>query len=47
MNYGMRGFVLEDHDSSTTGRAHRLGAECDQLELMTKRNPAPLRGLTK
>ena len=25
MDYGMRGFVLKDHDSSTTGRAYHVG----------------------
>ena len=24
LDYGMRGFVLKDHDSSTTGRAHHV-----------------------
>ena len=27
MDYGMRGFVLKDHDSDTTGRAYHVGRQ--------------------
>jgi uncharacterized protein DUF6282 len=32
LDYGMRGFVLKDHDSSTTGRAYHVGRIYRELE---------------
>ena len=32
MDFGMRGFVLKDHDSSTTGRAYHVNKEFPHLE---------------
>lgn len=31
MDYSMRGFVLKDHDSSTTGRAYHVGKQYPQI----------------
>jgi hypothetical protein len=31
-DYGMRGFVLKDHDSATTGRAYHVGKTYPELE---------------
>ena len=33
-DYGMRGFVLKDHDSSTTGRAYHAGKTYPELEVV-------------
>jgi hypothetical protein len=32
MDYGMRGFVLKDHDSDTTGRAYHIGRQYSQVK---------------
>lgn len=32
LQYGMRGFVLKDHDSSTTGRAYHLRKSFEEIE---------------
>jgi Family of unknown function (DUF6282) len=34
IDYGMRGFVLKDHDSATTGRAYHVGRTYDGLEVI-------------